>query len=113
MLSEALKTWLVDEVLSKARWCGYVATLFTNDSRSVRFSGALDTLANVIGKLPDTHPLFSKLEQIQRVDGIAHERWVDEIHLEFFNIGFLLDDGAKQGGQRLIDITDASLTEWQ
>ena len=113
MLAPESKFWLMGEILGKADWCEYVATLFPNDTRSVRCSDTLNSLVAVIEALPDTHPLFHKLEQMRHVDGNVRERWLDEIHLEFSYIGYLFAESTQQAIQRFIEITDASLMEWQ
>lgn len=111
--STDVKCWLLNELAGKADWCCYVATLFPDDRRSLNCSKTLQDLADVVETLPDTHPLFSRLRQITRVDDHTHERWLDEIHLEFSYIGFLSAESVQQAIQRLIEITDSSLNEWR
>lgn len=110
-LSAHRKEWLVDEITGKACWCGYVATLFPNDQRSTHCCDTLQQLAAAVKALPDTHPLFRLMEQIDRLDGDVRLRWLDEMDLEFSHIGWLSDAAAQQAIQQLIKITEASLKE--
>jgi phosphoglycolate phosphatase len=99
--------------LLHASWCGHVATLFPNDTRNIRCSKTLYELATAVKDLPPTHVLFFKLAQIDRVDEGAYLRWLDELRLEMSYIGHLLAESVEVAIQRLIEITDASLTEWR
>jgi len=107
------KIWLVDEISGTASWCSHVARLFQNDTRCVRGLDTLNALSALIQALPDTHPLFNKLAQIQGVDSNTRERWLDEIRLEFSYIGFWSATSAQQAIRQLIELTDASLKEWR
>jgi hypothetical protein len=107
------KNWLVEELQEKSQWCGQVSNLFGDDSRSLRCSDTLKILADVVRTLPETHPLFGKLAQIGHLDAVTRERWLDEVRLEFANIGWLSQLGPDDSIRRLFDITDASLREWQ
>jgi hypothetical protein len=107
------KDWLVNEIRGTASWCGHVATLFPNDTRNIRCSKTLYELATAVKDLPPTHVLFFKLAQIDRVDEGAYLRWLDELRLEMSYIGHLLAESVEVAIQRLIEITDASLTEWR
>jgi hypothetical protein len=97
--------------MGKACWCSHVAELFPSDTRSVRCSDKLHAIAALVQALPDTHPLFARLEQIQRKDGIVRERWLDELQLEFSYLGYLFAEEPQRAIQRLIEVTDASLRE--
>lgn len=105
------KTWLLGQITDTASWCQQVASLFPNDTRSIRCCDTLRGVADVVQALPVRHKLFSKLEQIDRADPLTRGRWLDEVHLEFSSIGYLYDDSAPHIIQRLIEITDASLAE--
>ena len=105
------KTWLVNQIVGKACWCSQVAELFCEDMLNLRCSEKLHALAQLVHELPDHHPLFEKLEQIQRIGGDARERWLDEIQIEFANIGYLAVDDSDFAIQRLTEITDNSLWE--
>jgi hypothetical protein len=105
------KVWLVDEITGTANWCHHVAGLFPDDTRSLRCCDALKALADAIEALPVTHPLFGKLAQISSTDPLTHERWLDEVRLEFSSIGYLTNDSAPHAIEKLIAITDASLCD--
>jgi len=105
------KLWLIQEIEGKASWCGHVATLFPNDRRSHTCSDTLNHLAAAVQALPDSHPLFNKLKQISQVDSVTRERWLDELRLEFSNIGWLSPASSQQAIRQLMGITDASLRE--
>jgi hypothetical protein len=104
---------LVNEIIGKASWCGYVAKLFPNDSRSERCSSKLNALAAYLYALPETHRLFNELAQIQRIEARSCERWLDEMQLEFSYLGYMFEGGEQQAVERLIEIADAGLEECQ
>jgi hypothetical protein len=109
----ASKKWLLTEIEQKAGWYRHVATLFPELTREVPCHESLALLARLILILPDNHPLFVKLEQIQRVDGNVFQRWLDEIRLELAYTGHLSAEEVGQAIQSLTEITDASLAEGQ
>lgn len=105
------QAWLVEEIRGTASWCGYVATLFANDSRSSRCCQTLYALAAAVAALPASHPLFERLADIAQVASAVRERWLDEVRLEFSNIGYLSAEGGQEAIGRLMAITEASLQE--
>jgi hypothetical protein len=107
------KRWLVGELTGKAVWYRRVASLFPNDERSMRCSNTLQMLAAAVKALPDTHPLFDLLEQIDHVGDEVHARWLSELCLEFSHIAWFSPSSTQQAIKQLMEITDDSLCEWR
>lgn len=107
------KSWLVDEINWKARWYRYVSTLFPDDRRSVDCSHTLRRLAAAVSALPNTHPLFIKLEQMHHANDHVRERWLAELCLEFSHIAWQSAASTQQAIEQLIEITGFCLAEWE
>lgn len=107
------KRWLVDEITWKATWYRQVASLFPNDKHIIHCSQTLKKLAIAVKALPDTHPLLGMLEQIERIDSVARERWLDELCLEFSHVAWYPLAGTQQAIKQLMEITDENLWEWE
>jgi hypothetical protein len=105
------KRWLVSEISWKAAWYRQVASLFSNDERSVRCANTLSMLAAAVKALPVTHPLFKLLDQISYVDSEIHARWLSELCLEFAHIAWSSPGSTQQAITRFMEITYDHLWE--
>jgi len=113
MLSTDPKSWLVGEITGKATWYRRVASLFPNDRHVINCSHTLKRLAAAVTALPEAHPLFDMVAQIEHVDSVVRERWLDELCLEFSHIAWYSPGSTRQAIQQLMEITDDSLGDWQ
>lgn len=60
------KCWLVNEISRQAEWYRQMASFILGDKRSAQCPRTLKRLASAVKALPETHPLFNLLEQIDR-----------------------------------------------
>jgi hypothetical protein len=107
------KHWLVGEITGKAAWYRHMASLFPDDQHCSHCSHTLKRLAAAVKALPDTHPLFTMLEQIHHVDDRIHARWMDELCLEFSHIAWHSPECTQRAIQQLVEITSDHLWEWR
>jgi hypothetical protein len=105
------RDWLVNKIKGAALWRGYLATVFQNDTRNVRCSETLHAMAAAVNALPANHPLFTKLEQIHRVDGAIREHCRDELDLAILWIGLFPAESRESAIQHLVEVTEASLRD--
>jgi hypothetical protein len=107
------KRWLIGEITGKAAWYRRMASVFPNDQYCSRCSHTLKRLALAVKALPDTHRLFTMLEQINHVDAYLHARWLDELCLEFSHTKWHSLECTRRAIRDLMEITDDYLWEWQ
>jgi hypothetical protein len=111
MPSTGTKSWLVGEITWKAAWYHQVASMFSDDERAIRCSKTLSMLAGAVKALPDSHPLFRLIEQIDRVDDEMYARWLSELCLEFAHIAWFAPKNTHEAIRQLMTITRESLWE--
>ena len=107
------KRWLVNQIAGQAERYRHVATAFPDNARSLQCSCTLERLAKAVQSLPDTHPLFNLPEQIDQLDTVVRECWLDELCLEFSDIAWHTPQGTQQAIKQLMDITGDSLRAWK
>jgi hypothetical protein len=73
----------------------------------------LRKLAAAVSALPDTHPLFTVLEQINHVGDHFRARWLDELCLEFSHVAWHSPECTQRAIQQLVEIADDHLWEWK
>ena len=111
MPSVGAKHGLIGEITWKAAWYRQIASLFPNDERCLRCSKSLNMLAAAVKALPDRHPLFKIIEQIDRVDDEVHARWLSELCLEVAHIAWFTPENSQQAIKQLMQVTYTSLWE--
>lgn len=107
------KRWLIGEITGKATWYRRMVSMYPNDQHCSHCAHTLKRLALAVKALPDTHPLFTMLEQIKRVDDHLHVRWLDELCLEFSHTRWHSPECTQRAIRQLMEITDDYLWEWQ
>jgi hypothetical protein len=107
------KNRLVEEINGKAAWYRRVASADPDDRHCSHCSSTLRKLAAAVKALPDSHPLFARLERINDTDDRFHARWVDELCLEFSHVAWHSAESTQRAIKQLIEITDDQLWEWK